>query len=111
MEIMEICNQSAYGDALVRANIRQYLSGKPVRSVPAAIMTGYHDLIDVALLSVHKRCDIETPKYRCKLDFPVKAFHECTVNIRYLVKHEISNRGAAGKYLEKRKSSTTDENS
>ncbi|GBM02694.1 hypothetical protein AVEN_258978-1 [Araneus ventricosus] len=44
MQITEICNPSAYRDAVGSAYIRQQVSEKAVGSVPAATMAGYQDL-------------------------------------------------------------------
>ncbi|GBM43164.1 hypothetical protein AVEN_128489-1 [Araneus ventricosus] len=46
MQITEICNQSSKTDAVGNAYIRQQMSDKCIRSIPASAMACFQDLID-----------------------------------------------------------------
>ncbi|GBM00351.1 hypothetical protein AVEN_179174-1 [Araneus ventricosus] len=46
LQITGVCNQSSQPDAVGNAYIRQQMSDKCTRSVPAAAMAGYQDLSD-----------------------------------------------------------------
>ncbi|GFT79459.1 hypothetical protein NPIL_695701 [Nephila pilipes] len=82
--------------------LRQRMSGKVVRSIPAATMACYQTLskllcVDYDMLLLAQDMAQSISKVAINEDFHTWLFYECTMNIRFPVKHQVCNSGGAVK--------------
>lgn len=81
------------------ANIRQQVSGKVVRPVSAATMAGYHNLngLERGVVVSTQENGHSISEIVIQFGFSCTIISRVCMNIRYPVKHQISDRGATGK--------------
>ncbi|GBO30051.1 hypothetical protein AVEN_40448-1 [Araneus ventricosus] len=97
MQITEICSQSSQPDAVGNAYLRQRMSDKCIRSVPAAAKAGYQDLSDFehGVIIGAREMGHSISEVAMKFGFPHTTISR--VYREYPVKHQTSAIGAAGK--------------